>query len=305
MSADPHNPLVDPPGRQGPGPTPPSAVASLDLAIARRAAGQLPGDHLSVGVGQGTELAQLRPYREGDDVRMLDAAASARTGEPHVRVHVPERALTTWVLLDISPSMAFGTGERLKSDVAAGAATVISRLAVRRGGRAGMLRWGAPREALLPPRGGRRALGAIDRLIAEGVAGDETQPAYDFARAISRLGLLARQPGLVVVVSDFRDPSPWQRPLGALGQRHRVLAVEVSDPRERELPDAGTLMVRDPESGQVVEVPTSSPQLRAEYARVERERRARMHDELRRARAVHIPLRTDGDWLRELGAALR
>lgn len=296
--------LVDPPGRQGPGATPPSAVAALDLAIARRAAGMLPGEHMSMGIGSGTELAQLRPYREGDDVRMLDAAASARTGEPHVRVHVPERALTTWLLLDVSPSMAFGTGQRLKSDVAAGAVTVISRLAVRRGGRAGLLRWGAPAEAMLPPRGGRRALGAIDRLIAEGVAADESVPAYDFAHAIRRLGLLARQPGLVVIVSDFRDPSAWTRPLSALGQRHRIAAIEISDPRERELPDAGTLMVRDPRTGQVVEVPTSSPQLREEYARVERERRARLIGDLRRSRAVHIPLRTDADWLRDLGAAL-
>ena len=112
--------LVDPPGRQGPGPTPASAVAALDLAIARRTAGRLPGEHISSGVGLGTELAQIRPYVIGDDLRQIDPAASARTNELHVRLQVPERALTTWVLLDVSPSMAFGTADRLKSDVAAG-----------------------------------------------------------------------------------------------------------------------------------------------------------------------------------------
>src|ERR1700712_192344 len=140
--------LENPPGRQGPGGTPPAAVAALDLAIAKRSSGRLPGDHIAAGVGLGTELAQLRPYVEGDDLRQLDAAASARTNEPHVKVHVPERALTTWLLYDISPSMAFGSEVRLKSDVAAGAASVVGRLATRRGGRVAMLRWGSDKEAL-------------------------------------------------------------------------------------------------------------------------------------------------------------
>ena len=110
--------LARPPARQGPGPMPGAAVAALDVAFVRRAAGQFPGERLSFGVGTGTELAQLRPYQVGDDVRQLDPAASARTGEPHVREHVPERSLTTWVALDVSASMAFGTAERLKADVA-------------------------------------------------------------------------------------------------------------------------------------------------------------------------------------------
>ena len=110
-----------PPGRQGPGPMPAAAVAALDLALARRAGGRLPGDAPRASASaSGTELAQLRPYQVGDDVRMIDPAASARTGVPHVRQHVPERALTTWIVVDLSPSMAFGSTGRLKSDVAEG-----------------------------------------------------------------------------------------------------------------------------------------------------------------------------------------
>ena len=107
--------MVSPPGRQGPGPVSDEALARLDLAVARRAAGVLPGERRGPGVGTGTELAQLRPYEPGDDPRQLDAAASARTGVPHIRQHVPERALTTWLVVDLSASMAWGTGERLKS----------------------------------------------------------------------------------------------------------------------------------------------------------------------------------------------
>ncbi|MBJ7471072.1 MAG: DUF58 domain-containing protein [Solirubrobacteraceae bacterium] len=297
--------LISPPGSQGHGKTPSSSVAALDLAIARRAAGQLPGDHVGIGVGLGTELAQLRPYVEGDDIRQLDAAASARTNEPHVRLHVPERALTTWILLDVSPSMAFGSEVRLKSDVAAGAATVISRIGVRRGGRVGLLRWGASEEALLPPKGGRHALGGIDRLITAGVASDGTTPACDFDHAIRRLGLLARQPGLVVVISDFRDPSPWDRAFAALGRRHRLVAVEISDPRENELPDAGSIVVRDPETGRDVEVNTSSAKLRAAYADAAAQHAGHLSAAFRSARARHVPLLTSRDWLRDLGKGIR
>ncbi|MBA2506972.1 MAG: DUF58 domain-containing protein, partial [Thermoleophilaceae bacterium] len=116
------------------------------------------GDHVAAGVGVGTELAQLRPYQPGDDIRRIDPNASARTGIPHVREEVPERQLTSWIVLDVSPSMAFGTADRLKSDVGAGLVDVIGRLAVRRGGRVGMLAFGGPALRLVPPRGGRGAL---------------------------------------------------------------------------------------------------------------------------------------------------
>src|SRR3954449_219040 len=144
--------LHPPAGRQGPGPLPAGLVDALDLAMARRAAGVLPGERKAPGVGAGTELFQLRPYVPGDDVRRLDPAASARTGIPHVRLQVPERLMTTWLVLDVSPSMAFGTAERLKWDVAEGVIRVLGRLATRRGGRVAMLTCGGPSDRLLAPR---------------------------------------------------------------------------------------------------------------------------------------------------------
>src|SRR5256714_3039832 len=162
--------LRPPTGRQGPGPLPAGLVDALDLAMARRAAGVLPGERKAPGVGAGTELFQLRPYQPGDDVRQLDAAAWARTGEPHVRLQVPERALTTWVVLDVSPSMAFGTADRLKADVAEGVALVLGRLATRRGGRVALLTSGAHVQRFLPPRRGRGALGPPQRLPRGGPA---------------------------------------------------------------------------------------------------------------------------------------
>ena len=209
-------PLAAPAGAQGPGAMPGALVEALDLVLARRAAGVLPGERRAAGLGTGTELAQIRPYQVGDDVRALDASASARTGIPHVREHVPERTLTTWLLLDVSASMAFGTGARLKSDVAAGVAEVVGRLAVRRAGRVALLTCGAPVARLLPPRGGRRALVALRRAVAAGVAPDGTPPPPDaLAAGLRRIQRLSRGPGLVVVVSDFREaPLDGPRPSG-------------------------------------------------------------------------------------------
>ena len=296
-------PLRVPPGRQGPGPIPAAIVEQLDLALARRGAGLLPGDRMAAGVGAGTELQQLRPYQVGDDVRQLDAAATARTGIPHVRLHVPERILTTWLVLDLSASMAFGTADRLKADVAEGVATVIGRIATRRGGRLAVLTSGGP-ERVLAPRGGPHAHVGLRKLLAEGVAADGVEDP-GLGRVLHRAGRIARQPGLVVVVSDFRGPGGWRRPLSALGARHRTLAVEVRDPREDELPDAGHLSLVDPETGQLVEVDTSRRRLRERFAEAARAERGAVADELRTARVKHVVLSTSGDWLRELGRTLR
>ncbi|MGI8623737.1 MAG: DUF58 domain-containing protein [Solirubrobacteraceae bacterium] len=296
--------LVRPAARQGPGPLPEGAVRAVDIAVRRRIEGQLPGEHRATGVGSGTEIAQLRPYVVGDDVRQLDPAASARTGEPYVRQQVPERALTTWVVVDVSASMAFGTADRLKSDVAEGVARVVARTGLRRAGKVGLLTFGGPEPTLLAPRGGRRAMIGLRRALEAGVAPDGHADPEGLGRALQRLGRLARKPGLVVVVSDFRDTGDWQRPLRSLAARHEVVCVEVADPREAELPDAGTVLMVDPETGRQLEADLSSPKLRAAFATAERARALRLGSEIRRSGARHVALLSAGDWLRGLGAGL-
>jgi uncharacterized protein (DUF58 family) len=298
--------LLEPPAaRQGPGPISQPLVEALDLALSRLVARMLPGDRRAAGVGLGTELAQLRPYEIGDDVRHIDPAATARTGQPHVRVHVPERALTTWIVLDVSPSMAFGTARRLKADVAEGVALVLGRLGVRRAGSVGLVAFGAAAPLVLPPRGSRPGMVALRRTLAEGIALDGQLDPEGLAGAVRRLGRLARQPGLVAVVSDFRDQRGWERPLGSLRVRHSVLAVEIVDPREVELPAVGRLALVDPETGARIEVDTSSRRLRRRFAELERQRRDTVASELRRLRIDHVTLSTDDDWLLALGRHLR
>jgi uncharacterized protein (DUF58 family) len=293
--------LRPPAARQGPGPIPRGALDALDLTLSRLVAKTLPGDRRAPGVGTGDELAQVRLYEIGDDVRHIDAAATARTGQPHVRLHVPERILTTWILLDVSPSMAFGTAHRLKADVAEGAVQVVGRLALRRAGSLGMLLFGAGELRLVAPRGAGPGLVAMRRSLSEGVAPDGRSEPDALAVAIGKVASLSRQPGLVAIVSDFRDQHGWTRAVGALSLRHSVLAIEVTDPRERELPAVGRLAVVDPETGEHVEVNTSRARVRERFAELERERRERLALELRRLRVKHVELSTAGDWLRDLG----
>ncbi|HEY5428301.1 MAG TPA: DUF58 domain-containing protein [Solirubrobacteraceae bacterium] len=297
--------LAPPAARQGPGPLAQPLIEALDLAVNRLVARTLPGDRRAAGVGLGTELAQLRPYELGDDVRHIDAAASARTGKPHVRLHVPERALTTWIVLDISPSMAFGTARRLKADVAEGAALVFGRVAVRRAGSVALVTFGAGAPRVLPPRGSKPGMVALRRELAAGVAPDGRQDTEALADALARAGRLAGQPGLVVAISDFRDQRGWERPLGSLRIRHSVLAVEIVDPRESELPAVGQLMLVDPETGARVQVNTGRRRVRERFAELERERRQALASELRRLRVHHTTLSTAQDWLVELGRQLR
>ncbi|MGH2874334.1 MAG: DUF58 domain-containing protein, partial [Solirubrobacteraceae bacterium] len=277
---------------------------ALDVALTQLVTRTLPGDRRATGVGLGTELAQLRPYEIGDDVRHIDPAASARTGATHVRLHVPERALTTWIVLDVSPSMAFGTARRLKADVAEGAALALGRLGVRRAGSVGLIAFGAGEPRVLPPRGARPGVVALRRLLAEGVAQDGRHDPEALADALARTGRLANRPGLVGVISDFREQRGWERPLGSLRLRHSVVAVEVADPREAELPAVGHLTLVDPETGSRLEVNTSRSRVRERFAALERRRREVVASELRRLRVHHAVLSTEGDWLAELGRHL-
>ena len=285
---------------------PDGLIEALDLIVTRRVARGLPGDRRAPGVGAGTELSQLRPYQVGDDVRHIDASATARTGEPHVRTHVPERTLTTWIVLDVSPSMAFGTESRLKADVAEGVALVLGRLAVRRAGAVGLVRFGAGDAAhVQPPRGAKPGIVALRRALAEGVAPDGLAHPNALADALARVGRVARGPGVVAIISDFRDQAGWERALGALRVHHAVMAIEITDPREAQVPAVGRLALVDPETGARVEVDTSSHELRRRFAATEHERREAIAREFKRLRVDHVTLSTDDDWLVTLGRKLR
>jgi uncharacterized protein (DUF58 family) len=292
------------PARPGPGPVPPAVLRSLDLAVLRRVQSLVPGEHRTLSVGAGTELAMIRPYQPGDDVRHIDWNVTARMREPHVRVHVGERALTAWLLLDASASMTFGTADRRKVDVAEGVALAIGHVSTRRGNRLGVVTVSAGAPKILRPRQGRLGLLA---LLAELRAEPEPDGAGEtsLGTALRRTAALARQRGLLVVVSDFRGPLDWEEPLRSLRARHGVLAIEIRDPRELELPPVGDLWVVDPETGRQLSVNTSRRGVRRRFARAAAEERAQVAAALGRAGVDHLVLSTEGDWLQTLAGHLR
>jgi uncharacterized protein (DUF58 family) len=292
------------PERPGPGPMPQALVRALDIRVARRMDGLLAGDHPSAVHGDGTELAHVRAYVPGDDVRRIDWAVTARTGEPHVRVHLAERVLVTWLVLDTSLSMSFGTADRLKADVAEGVALAIGHVATRRGNRLGVVTFGDPEAQTLPPSQGRSGmLGLLTALRERKPAGHDGP--VSLAEALTRAGALARQRSLVVVVSDFRGPIAWRQSLLALAGRHDVLAIEVRDPREEELPNVGALWLVDPETRRQLRVDTRSREVRERFAEAAARERARVARTLASAGVRHLVLFTRGDWLRPLAVFLR
>jgi uncharacterized protein (DUF58 family) len=279
-------------------------LRALDISIGRRVEGLLAGDFRSTVLGTGTELAMIRPYVAGDDVRRIDWAVTARTGEPHVRVDLAERVLVTWLVLDGSVSMQFGTADRRKADVAEGVAVAIGHLSTRRGNRLGVVTFGGSESRAIPPRQGRVGLiGLLDAIRNEPPV--DGPGAEDLGTALRRAGALARQRSLVVVVSDFRGDREWRKPLLALAGQHDVVAVEVRDPREQELSNVGLLYLVDPESGRQLRVDTRSRRLRERFAAAAAAERADLARSFASSGVRHVVLSTSGDWLRPLVTFLR
>ena len=283
---------------------PEGLLRALDISIGRRVEGLLAGDFRSKLLGTGTELAMVRPYVPGDDVRRIDWNVTARTGEPHVRVDLAERVLVTWLVLDTSVSMQFGTADRRKADVAEGVAVAIGHLATRRGNRLGVVTFGGTEDRAIPPRQGRVGLvGLLAALRSE--PPDEGPGRTSLAEAMAKAGALARQRSLVVVVSDFRGDRRWRRPLLELAGHHDVVAVEIRDPREQELPDVGLLYLVDPETGRQLRVDTRSKRLRERFATAAAAERDQLTRALSSVGVRHVVLSTAGDWLRPLVTFLR
>lgn len=295
-----------------------AVLRALELTVRRKVDGLLSGDHRSNRLGNGTELAQIRPYVPGDDVRKIDWNATARTGQPHVRVHVAERALTTWLVLDVSASMAWGTADRTKADVASGACLAVAHAATRGVNRVGVLTFGGADDGHRPPGQGRHGLLAVSSTVRQARAAPPADATGEgLAAALQRTGRLARSRSLVVVVSDLRGDEPggteqpagtgerpWRVPLLSLAARHDVVVVEVVDPREQTLPAVGELTLVDPETGRLLRVDTSSARLRDRFAAAAAAERAAVATAVTSTGADHVVLTTKGDWLLPLASFL-
>jgi uncharacterized protein (DUF58 family) len=271
----------------------------LELTVNRKLDGILQGEHQGLLPGPGSEPGEARAYVPGDDVRRIDWAVTARTGETHVRMPIAERELETWIVADLSASLDFGTADCEKRDLAVDAIGAVGFLTARVGNRIGGLLVHAGGSTRFPARGGDQHLRALLLKVITAPRGDG-HGRTDLAGALREVDRLARRRGLVVVVSDFLADPTWEQAVRALATRHQVLAVEVVDRRELELPDVGLLSLVDPETGATIDVQTSDAGLRERFAAAAAEQREAIARALRVAGADHLQLRTDRDWLRDL-----
>ncbi|WP_369830142.1 DUF58 domain-containing protein [Mycobacterium sp. E1747] len=275
-----------------------AALRQLELTVKRKLDGVLHGDHLGLIPGPGSEPGESREYQPGDDVRRMDWAVTARTTHPHVRQMIADRELETWLVVDMSASLDFGTVGCEKRDLAVAAAAAITFLNSGGGNRLGALISNGQTTIRVPARSGRQHEQTLLRTIATtprapvGVRGD-------LAMTIDALRRPERRRGMAVIISDFLGPINWMRPLRAIAARHEVLAVEVLDPRDVELPDIGDVVLQDAESGVTREF-TIDPQLRDDFAKAAAAHRAEVARTVRSCGAPILTLRTDRDWIADI-----
>ncbi len=292
------------------------ALNRLEWTVLRRLDGLLQGDYRTVMRGAGLDLADLREYQSGDEVRHIDWNVTARLQTPHVRVYNEDRELSAWLLIDLSASLDFGSGARTKRQQLTDFVGVLARLLTRHGNRIGAVLYGpsiqrkqedAPMgvRAILPPGASRRHVLQLLHLLtaSEGQGAERESQTSQTAQTTRLHELLAAASGLlkrrsaVFLLSDFISEPGWERPLAHLARRHELTAVRFYDPLERQLPDLGLLPLQDAESGEVLLVDTQDPVFRARFARLAEQQEDALREKLARAGAETLELATDEDLL--------
>jgi uncharacterized protein (DUF58 family) len=268
----------------------------LDWKVVHRLDGLLQGDYRTLFYGYGLDLADLREYVPGDDVRNIDWNVTARMDVPYVRQYVEDRDLTAWFLLDLTPSVDFGTVEtdREKRSVLVEFVATLARLLTRRGNRVAAQFFGAGVERIIPPAGGRPA---VLRLMKELMEHPRlaSAPITDLAPMLEGAGGAIRRRSLVFVVSDFISEPGWERPLSLMARRHELICVRLTDPRETQLPDVGHLMMQDAETGEQLLVDTHDRGFRRRFAEASAARETQIKTSFARAGTESMALSTDDD----------
>jgi uncharacterized protein (DUF58 family) len=280
---------------------PERVLQRLDWKVVRRLDGILQGDYRSLFRGNGLDLAGLREYQPGDDVRYIDWNVTARTDTPYVRQYVEDREITAWFLLDLSPSVDFGTveTERVKRSVLIDFVAVMARLLTRRGNRVGAMFYGSSVERTIPARGGRdQVLRLIDELQRHPRM--DGSPLTDLGPLIDAGAHTIKRRSLAFIVSDFISAPGWERELSLLNRRHEVFAVRLFDPREVELPDVGPLVMEDAETGEQLYVDTHDAGFRRRFDEAAKRREADVARAFSRSGVEAMSLSTDEDLVRAI-----
>jgi uncharacterized protein (DUF58 family) len=269
-------------------------LRKLEWTVIRRLDGLLQGDYRTLFRGFGLDLADIREYQPSDDVRYIDWNVTARMQEPHVREYYEDREVTAWFLLDLSPSIDFGSFQVKKRAVLTEFVAVISRLLTRHGNKVGALLYGSHVDQVIPARSGRKHVLHIMSAI-ESHPELPRAPETNLEQFLLAAAKIIKRRSLIFVVSDFISPPGWGRQLGLLNQRHEMLAVRLFDPLELELPDLGLLMVQDAETGEQLFVDTHDRGFRIRFARAAERREAELRGAFTQAGIDALELSTTDD----------
>jgi uncharacterized protein (DUF58 family) len=271
----------------------------LDWHVVRRLDGLLQGDYRSLFTGHGFDLAEVREYQPGDDVRYMDWNVTARMDHPYVRQYIEDREITAWLMLDLSPSVDFGTALARKRDLVVDFAGVMARLLTRHGNRVGAMLFSGAIDEVLPAKGGyNQALRLIHQIVRPDR--DRSAGSTDLSLVLDRAAEGLKRRSLLFIVSDFIAAPGWELALSRLAQHHEVLAIWLHDPREEEIPPIGPLVLEDAETGQQVYVDTRDRGFQERFRALVEERRLGLERTFARHGIDVLSLSTDGDLVQEL-----
>jgi uncharacterized protein (DUF58 family) len=291
--------MVTPRANEGAQVTPERILNRLDWTVIRRLDGILLGDYRTLFYGFGLDLAEVREYLPEDDIRYMDWNVTARMNAPYVRQYHEDREIAAWFLLDLSPSVDFGTIKQLKRDLVIEFTATFSRLLTRHGNKVGAIVYDDHIEKIIPARSGKlHVLRLINDLLK--LPRLKKAPYTDLTTLLDMAGRAIRRRSLIFIVSDFFSAPGWERPLRYLTQRHEVLAVQLYDPRERELPDVGLIVMEDAETGEQLYVNTSDKKFRKRFTEVAQKRQEALNIALRHSSVDVLPLSTEDDMVRAI-----
>lgn len=272
-------------------------VQRIQIVASRSVNDLLAGQYKSVFRGRGMEFDEVREYQPGDDIRTIDWNVTARTGgNCFIKRFSEERELTVLFLVDVSASEAFGSAERSKLDLVVEVAALLMFSALKNNDKVGLVLFCNDIEGFFPPRKGRSN---VLRLIREMVSATPVRKDTNLENALRFLNRVQKRRAVVFLISDFLGPSA-RHALAVSNQRHDVIAITVSDPREQLLPDVGFISLRDAETGEIVEVDTKHPKVRALFATRAAERSAALSNELKKVGVDELSISTHEGYVTSL-----
>ena len=280
-------------------PTPERILHRLDWQVIRRLDGYLQGDYRSLFYGSGVDFADLREYQPEDDIRYIDWNVSARMNTPYVRKYVEDREVIAWFLLDLSPSVDFGKLDNQKRNVLIDFVATLARILTRHGNRVGAMMYGSSVQHTVPARGGRnQVLRIINDLLKQP---RQTNGSITNLAPLFNSGLNAiKKRSLVFVISDFISAPGWEKSLNLLSQRHEVVVIRLWDPREMDMPDIGTVIMEDAETGEQLYVDTHDKKFRQRFREAAAQREKALSETFKRAGVDALPLSTEEDLIRAI-----